>query len=85
MGGAILVTLGVLFMLDNYGVLYFDQSWPVLLIVIGLISFAARSGSVEGHVQPSWIPRTFSQGQEGPGVPGSQASSDPRQGGDPRR
>ena len=84
MGGAILVTLGVLFMLENYGILYFDRSWPVLLIVIGLISFAARSGSVEGHVQPSWLPRDFSQGQEG-GVPGSQASRGPGQGGDPRR
>jgi len=55
MGGAILVTLGVLFLLDNYHMFYFDNSWPVLLIVIGLFSFAARSGSTAGHVQPSWM------------------------------
>jgi Domain of unknown function (DUF5668) len=53
-GGAILVTLGILFLLDNYGFLYFDDSWPVLLIVIGLLSFAARSASTEGHIQAGW-------------------------------
>jgi len=58
MGGAILVTLGVLFLLDNYNMFNFDQSWPVLLIVIGLLSFAARSGSTEGHKQPNWMGAT---------------------------
>ena len=52
MAGAILVTLGVLFLLQEYGIFYFDDSWPLLLIVIGLLSFAARTGSIEGHVQP---------------------------------
>lgn len=55
MGGAILITLGVLFLLDQYNVAPFDNTWPVLLIVIGLLSFAARSASTEGHVQPGWI------------------------------
>ena len=85
MGGAILVTLGVLFMLDNFSIISFDQSWPVLLIVIGLISYAARSGSMEGHVQPSWVPRTYSQGPQGTETPGSQSGLGSQQGGDPRR
>jgi len=55
MGGAILVTLGVLFLLDNYNILDFDKGIPVLLIVIGLLLAAARTGSTEAHVQPSWM------------------------------
>jgi len=55
MGGAILVTLGVLFLLDNYNFVPFDDTWPVLLIVIGLLLFGARSASIEGHIQPSWM------------------------------
>jgi hypothetical protein len=55
MGGGILVTLGVLFLLDNYNIVPFDASWPVLLIVIGLLSFAARGASTEGHIQPPWV------------------------------
>ena len=53
MGGVILVTLGVLFLLDNYNILDFDKGIPVLLIVIGLLLAAARTGSMEGHVQLS--------------------------------
>jgi hypothetical protein len=51
MGAAILITLGVLFLLDNYGIFYFDNTWPVLLIVIGVLSFAARNAPTEGHIQ----------------------------------
>ncbi len=54
MGGAILVTIGVLFLLQTYDIVDFDQTWPVLLIVIGLLAFAARSASTEGHVSPAW-------------------------------
>lgn len=55
MGPAILVTLGVLFLLEEYGIARFDDTWPVLLIVIGLLSFAARTASIEGHTQPRWF------------------------------
>lgn len=85
MGGAILITLGVLFLLDNYGIFYFDNSWPVLLIVIGLLSYAARSGSMEGHIQPRWISRGFDQGQESGATPGSQSDLGSQPGGESRR
>ena len=52
MGAAILITLGILFLIDNYHLVDFDQTWPVLLIVIGLFVFASRNASMEGHVQP---------------------------------
>ena len=83
MGAAILITLGLLFLLDEYRLLYFDNSWPVLLIVIGLMIFAARSGSTEGHVQPVWMGGVPPQAQ-GATDP-QQASPTPHQGGDPHR
>jgi hypothetical protein len=52
MGAAILITLGVLFLLENYGVVPFERSFPVLLLVIGAILLISRTGSMEGHVNP---------------------------------
>lgn len=52
MGAAILITLGILFLLENYHLVGFEQTWPVLLIVIGIFVFAGRNASMEGHVQP---------------------------------
>jgi hypothetical protein len=74
-GGAILVTLGVLFLLEEYGVAPFESTWPVLLIVIGLLSFASHNASTEGHVQPSWM------GGGQPPPPITPGQNNPRQGG----
>lgn len=54
MGAAILITLGVLFLLENYGVVPFERSFPVLLLVIGSVLLISRTGSIEGHVDPAW-------------------------------
>ena len=54
MGAAIMVTLGVLFLIQEYWYIDFDRTWPVLLIVIGLFIFAGHNASMEGHVQPRW-------------------------------
>jgi hypothetical protein len=55
MGAAVLITLGVLFLLESYNVISFDRSFPVLLLVIGCVLLVARTGSTDGHVQPGWI------------------------------
>jgi hypothetical protein len=55
MGAAVLITLGVLFLMESYGVLPFDRSFPVLLLVIGCVLLVSRTGSTEGHIQPGWI------------------------------
>jgi predicted membrane protein len=50
--GALIAAVGVLFLLQNLGILYFDdiwQYWPVILIVIG-VSRAASSLAVGGRV-----------------------------------
>lgn len=51
-GAAVLVTLGVLFLLDANAIVWFHQSWPVLLLVIGIAIFFSRTASTENHVQP---------------------------------
>lgn len=71
MGAAILITLGMLFLFDNYGIFYFDNTWPVLLIVLGVLTFAGHNASMEGHIQPYGI--------------GSQSSSVNREQNDPRQ
>lgn len=55
MGAAVLITLGVLFLMESYNVIPFDRSFPVLLLVIGCVLLVSRTGSTEGHIQPGWI------------------------------
>jgi len=50
---AVLITLGVLFLLDQMGHAHwmgFDFTWPALLIVIGLIKLLEHSASIYGHI-----------------------------------
>ena len=55
MGAAVLITLGILFLMDSYHVIRFDEAVPALLLVIGGVLLVARTGSTEGHIQPGWI------------------------------
>ena len=52
MGPAAIITVGVLFLLDQLrgGIFSFGNSWPVMLIVLGIISLAAAAAPTEGHV-----------------------------------
>jgi LiaI-LiaF-like transmembrane region len=50
MGPTVLVTLGILFLLDNLHVMAFDRSWAILLIVIGIVMVLQRTSSAEGHI-----------------------------------
>jgi len=52
MGPSILVTLGVLFLLDSAGRVGFDRTWPALLLVIGIVQLVKSNASWEGHVAP---------------------------------
>ena len=53
MGPAVLITIGVLFLLDQVGHvhwMYLGSTWPALLIVIGLILFLEHNASAAGHI-----------------------------------
>jgi cell wall-active antibiotic response 4TMS protein YvqF len=54
MGAVVLMTVGALFLLENFHVydLDFNHTWPLLLISIGVVKMLQRSASTEGHVQP---------------------------------
>jgi hypothetical protein len=54
MGAAVLITIGVLFLLQSYWYIPFGRTFPVLLLVIGGVLLISRSGSTEGHVNPPW-------------------------------
>jgi hypothetical protein len=77
MGPVIVVTIGVLFLLQEMRGGYFDfgNTYPVILIVIGLISLTSAMASSEGHVSsvapvPPAVPPA-------PGVPPSPSSATP--------
>ena len=52
MGPAILVTLGVLFLLDNISNVDFGKTWPAILLVIGVVKLMQSNASYDGHVGP---------------------------------
>ncbi|HXE89576.1 MAG TPA: DUF5668 domain-containing protein [Terriglobales bacterium] len=49
MGPVMLITVGALFLMANYTRFDFGESWPILLIVAGLMIFLRSSASAEGH------------------------------------
>jgi hypothetical protein len=51
MGAAILITLGVLFMLQNFTRFDFGETWPALLIVIGVFSYLRHSAATTNSDQ----------------------------------
>jgi hypothetical protein len=74
MGPAVLITIGVLFLLDQMGHVHwmdFGFTWPALLIVIGLIKLLEHSASINGHIPREYganLPPNMSQPMP-PGTP----------------
>jgi len=54
MGPVIMVTIGLLFLLDNFGAHGFDfgRTWPVILLVIGGVKLLQNGGPTDGHIAP---------------------------------
>ena len=61
-GAAIIITVGMLQLLENLRVFSWGQSWPILLIVIGGLLFARNGAPIDGHIQPA--PRQMATPQE---------------------
>src|SRR5579859_6272206 len=49
---AMLVTLGVLFLLDSVSRVGFGRTWPAILLVIGVVKLLQSNASSSGHVGP---------------------------------
>jgi hypothetical protein len=55
-GPIILITIGVLFAVDRFTDFRFSQTWPVLLIVIGLLQLAGGRRRYYGGYPPQYNP-----------------------------
>ena len=66
MGPAMLVTIGVLFLLDTTSRVGFHKTWPAILLVIGVVKLLQSNASSEGHIGPLL-----------PGIPGVPPSAPP--------
>jgi cell wall-active antibiotic response 4TMS protein YvqF len=72
MGPAVIITVGVLFLLDQVrgGYFSFGNTFPVILIVIGAVSLASALAPADGHfsgplppASPGAMPPQNPQGQ----------------------
>lgn len=61
MGPVVLITLGVLFLLSEFTHWHFHQTWPILLIAIGIAKVLGSSADMSGHVPPP-LPEQLRQG-----------------------
>ncbi len=52
MGPAMLVTLGILFLLDSLSHVDFGRTWPAILLVIGVVKLLQSNASSSGHIGP---------------------------------
>ena len=77
-GPAVVMTLGVLWLLHEMhgGRFYFGSTWPVILIVIGLLHLASSMASREGHIE-STSPLGTPPGPPAPPAPGAGTPQTP--------
>ena len=76
MGAAVLITLGVLLLLQHLvHVSFWIHTWPVLLIVIGVVLFLRSAGSTAGHIIPPDAPAAGT-----PAAPSAPETKDPSHG-----
>lgn len=70
MGPIILITLGVLFSLDYiWGMWDFWRTWPILLVVIGIVKLVERMAWEDHAYQPPNYPPNFTPGGPRPWAP----------------
>ena len=78
MGPTVLVTVGVLLLLQTLDIANFGKTLPILLIVIGIVMVLQRTSSTEGHiplgyVQPGMTPPPPAPTDIPPDIPGPGA------------
>jgi hypothetical protein len=80
MGPAMLITLGVLFLLDSVSRVGFGRTWPAILLVIGVVKLMQSNASSSGHIGPLPPDTTpYVPPSAPPSVPPPTAPSNPDQ------
>jgi hypothetical protein len=79
MGPAILITIGVLFLVQqSHWAYHFGRTWPVILLVIGGVKLAEALASDAGHnaqqVPPPYPPQAPPMPPQGSGTSSQQSS-----------
>jgi hypothetical protein len=59
MGPAVLITIGLLFLVSNMSDWPFHRTWPILLIVIGAVNVVRYVMSDETHINPGQYPPPY--------------------------
>jgi cell wall-active antibiotic response 4TMS protein YvqF len=83
MGPAILITIGLLFLLSEVegGNFDFSNTYPVIIIVIGAVSLAAALAPMDGHISSrTAAPPPVGPGSTPPQAPGGLTANVPGQG-----
>ena len=75
MGPVVLVTLGVLFLLSEFHVASFHRTWPILLIMIGLVKVLGGNLDTTGHVDLNAPPPPPASPSSTPQNPESQVEN----------
>lgn len=55
-GPILLITIGVLFAMHQAGVLHFSRTWPLIIIVIGVLKLIERMAMPQSPVPPAGGP-----------------------------
>lgn len=61
-GPLVLITLGALFALHQDGIINFSRTWPLIIIVIGLVKLVERLLLQPGYSAASYPAGTFAPG-----------------------
>lgn len=80
MSPAVLITLGALFMLDQWTDIKFRHTFPAILIVIGAVKLLEAAGSTEGHIETPPPPVVIAGSDPGTTAPQSAEESETRHG-----
>jgi hypothetical protein len=68
-GPAFVILVGILALLNQWGVLSFSRSWPFYLILAGVLGLAERAALAAAPQAPPVYPNPFVPGSYPPGPP----------------
>jgi hypothetical protein len=71
-GPALVVTVGIMGLLHEFSRFGFGETWPLLLIVFGVLKFLQITGSREGHIGPGSPPVGTPPGDSSSSAPSQQ-------------